>query len=157
MCTSAQTLNLHNDKTNQTQAHVLPAGCRVYLSSPGVSYHEKYWKNAYELDPTRWFTDKFSGQGGEEKHVVASERTRQMRGKLLTFSDGARACLGRKFAQAEFMAFFATILHRFRITFKDGADADKLRSDIVLKSGGKIVSLTPLSGFPIELRPRVLA
>ncbi|KAF1847374.1 putative cytochrome P450 oxidoreductase [Cucurbitaria berberidis CBS 394.84] len=157
MCTSDQTMHLHDDRTNQTQAHVLPAGCRVYLSSPGVHYHEKYWKNSHEFDPTRWFTDKFSRQGGEEKHVVAADRTRQMRGTLLTFSDGARACLGRKFAQAEFMAFFATILRRFRVTFKDGADADRLRSDIVNKSAGKIVSLTPLPGFPIELRQRVLA
>lgn len=154
MCTSEQTIRIRNDKTDRTQTHILPAGCRVYLSSPGVNYHEKHWPSAHECDPTRWLTGKFSGQSGDEKSVIAADRTRQMRGTFLTFSDGARACIGRKFAQAEFMAFFCTILRRFRITFRDGADIEKLRSDIANKSAGKIVSLTPLPGFPIELRQR---
>lgn len=155
-------MQLYDEETNDKRAVVLPAGCRVYLSSPGVHYHPRYWEDAEKLKPERWFTDKFSshqGNGGAEvdqgsRHVVAADKTRQMRGTLLTFSDGARACLGRKFAQAEFMAFFATLLRQFRVTFADGVDVKKVKSDLDNKSAGKIVSLTPLSGFSLELRQR---
>jgi cytochrome P450 len=162
MCNEEQRMQLYDEKTNETRAVVLPAGCRVYLSSPGVHYNTRYWEDAGELKPERWFTDKFSHQGGAEadqggKHVVAADKTRQMRGTLLTFSDGARACLGRKFAQAEYMAFFATLLRRFRVTFADGVDVNKIKSDLNDKSAGKIVSLTPLRGFPLELRQRMPA
>ncbi|KAI2621580.1 putative cytochrome P450 oxidoreductase [Xylaria nigripes] len=162
MCNEEQKMQLYDEKTKETRAVVLPAGCRVYLSSPGVHYNTRYWEDPEELRPERWLTDKFSHRGVAEadqngKHVAAADKTRQMRGTLLTFSDGARACLGRKFAQAEYMAFFATLLRRFRVTFADGADVEKIKSDVLNKSAGKVVSLTPLSGFPLELRRRTLA
>ncbi|KAI1812284.1 putative cytochrome P450 oxidoreductase [Poronia punctata] len=148
MCTDAQKMQTDND--NMPQSFILPAGCRVYLSSPGTHYNPRYWEDPSELRPERWLTDKFPFSGP----VVAADKTRQMRGTLLTFSDGARACLGRKFAQAEYMAFFATLLRRFEVGFAPGADVAKLKSDLDNKSAGKIVSLTPLSGFPLELKQR---
>ncbi|KAK5637153.1 hypothetical protein RRF57_012865 [Xylaria bambusicola] len=162
VCNEEQTIQLQDGETHETRDVVLPAGCRVYLSSPGVHYNRRYWEDAYELKPERWLTDKFSHQGEGEldqsgKHVVAADKTRQMRGTLLTFSDGARACLGRKFAQAEFMAFFATLLRHFRVTFADGVDLRQIKSNLEKKSAGKVVSLTPLSGFPLELKQRTPA
>ncbi|KAI1733348.1 cytochrome P450 [Xylaria scruposa] len=157
MCTEDQTIHLRDERTKKSKDVVLPAGCRVYLSASGVHYHPRYWENPEELDPERWFTDKFSrsGEGSEAdeggKHVVAAYRTRQMRGTLLTFSDGARACLGRKFAQAEYMAFFATLLRRFCITFADGVAVNKMKFSINHKSAGKVISLMPLSEFLFEL------
>ena len=74
--------------------HALPPGCRVYLSAPGVHYNERYWPDPYKLDPTRWMTVPNRAAYAEksvktmDKKVVAADRNRQMRGTLLTFSDG---------------------------------------------------------------------
>lgn len=38
----------------------------------------------------------------------------------MTFSEGARACMGRKFAQAEFVCFFAVVLRRYRLELGGG-------------------------------------
>ncbi|KAJ8113162.1 hypothetical protein ONZ43_g5217 [Nemania bipapillata] len=158
MCKEAQTVQVHDTKTNGTRAVTLPPECRVYLSSPGVHYHPKYWEQPEELKPERWFTDKFSrgaasDESRGEKHVVAADKTRQMRGTLLTFSDGARACLGRKFAQAEYMAFLAVLLRRFRVAFPDDVDVKKAKADLDNKCAGKI-TLSPVDGFRLELRKR---
>ncbi|KAE8378309.1 putative cytochrome P450 oxidoreductase [Aspergillus bertholletiae] len=147
--------------------HILPPGCRVYLSAPGVHYSEKCWDNPKELRPERWsetysFGDKNAGSAAAAPNpaksqvktaAIAADKTRQMRGTLLTFSDGARACLGRKFAQAEYMAFFAVLLHKFEVTFADGVDRDQARRDLDLKCAGK-VTLAPLEGQRLALKRR---
>lgn len=85
--------------------------------------------------------------------TVAADKTRQMRGTLLTFSDGARVCLGRKFAQAEFMAFFAALLHEYEVCFAEGTDVEQARRDLSWKSSGK-VTLAPLQHFQLKLKRR---
>ncbi|KAK8073993.1 hypothetical protein PG994_004892 [Apiospora phragmitis] len=117
-------------------SHRLPPGTKVYLSAPGVHYHPKYWPNPEAFGPHRWvdrswtYSDHHRGpqqqqqpQPQQKRKSVASDATRHMRGMYLTFSDGARACLGRKFAQAEFMAFFATFLRQCRVELRPGTDA----------------------------------
>ena len=94
------------------------------------------------------FSNESSG-----KRVVAADRSRQMKGTLLTFSDGARACLGRKFAQAEYIAFFAAFLKGHRVKIRPGHDRQAVWRDIYLKSAGQI-TLAPLdtTGLVIERR-----
>ncbi|KAE8143180.1 putative cytochrome P450 oxidoreductase [Aspergillus pseudotamarii] len=161
MCHEAQRVCVGNT------SHILPPGCRVYLSTPGVHYSEKYWENPKELRPERWsesysFSDKntsrptaapSSAKSHAKTAAIAADKTRQMRGTLLTFSDGARACLGRKFAQAEYMAFFSVLLHTFEITFAEGVDRDQARRDLDLKCAGK-VTLAPLDGQRLVLKRR---
>jgi cytochrome P450 len=160
MCHQDQSIRI-GDKS-----HILPAGYRVYLSAPGVHYNGKYWKEPTRLLPERR-NDSFAVQAAE-KHAdedfhnaakaqkastVAADRTRQMRGTLLTFSDGARACLGRKFAQAEYVAFFAALLRQHRVCFADGTDMEQVRRDLSLKCAGK-VTLAPLGNIRLTLKSR---
>lgn len=161
MCRAAQPICVGNT------SHILPPGCRVYLSAPGVHYNEKYWENPKELRPERWsetysFSEKNGGsataalasaRSQAKTAALAADKTRQMRGTLLTFSDGARACLGRKFAQAEYMAFFSVLLHRFEVTFAEGVVKDQARRDLDLKCAGK-VTLAPLEGQRLALKRR---
>ena len=76
-----------------------------------------------------------------------------MRGTLLTFSDGARACLGRKFAQAEYVAFLTALLREFRVVLAAGEDRQKVERDLFLKSSGK-VTLSPCRNFGLTLQRR---
>ncbi|KAH7349069.1 putative cytochrome P450 oxidoreductase [Pyrenochaeta sp. MPI-SDFR-AT-0127] len=115
---------------NSSQSYMLPADTRVYLSAPGVHFNPRYWPNPYKLDPYRWMAT--NGQK-RDKAVVAADRTRHMRGTLLTFSDGARSCLGRKFAQAEYIAFFATLLKTYRVVLQPGQDPAEIEKSLFAK------------------------
>jgi cytochrome P450 len=76
-----------------------------------------------------------------------------MRGTLLTFSDGARACLGRKFAQAEYMAFFVGLLREHVVELAPGQIPTDVERDLYLKCAGK-VTLAPSSHIKLSLKQR---
>ena len=137
---------------------VLPAQTRVYLSSPATHYSEKYRPDPTKLDPGRWTDIDRSGTDDEcygrtEKRVVAADRTRHMRGTFLTFSDGSRACLGRKFAQAEYIAFFTQLLKEHNVELAQGTTAADVEKDVYLRSAGQ-VTLSPPSGIKLAFRKR---
>lgn len=152
--------------------YILPAGTRVYLSAPGIHYHPRYWPSPYTLDPHRWTAPSsvHHATGDDDiavirppattdqaKRIVAADRTRHMRGTLLTFSDGARACLGRKFAQSEYMAFLAALLKDYRVCLPAGGegslDSRMVERDLFNKSAGK-VTLAPFAEVGLRLERR---
>lgn len=141
------------------KSYLLPAGARVYLSSPAVHYTDKYWPDHKKLDPTRWYdpsatagrVDKGSKQN--DKKTILADKTRHMRGTLLTFSEGSRACLGRKFSQSEYIAFLAALLKDYRVELAPGSDPKKVERDINLKCAGK-VTLAPLDNVKLRLKKR---
>jgi cytochrome P450 len=156
-----------------TTTHILPPGCRVYLSTPAVHYNDDYWENATELKPERWSEAHSYGNssadttpsGGHTSNPtsddskqtksssIAADKAHQRRGTLITFSDGARSCRGRKFAQAEYVAFFAALLYEFEVTLAEGVDRDQVRRDLDFKCAGKF-TLTPLAGTRLEFKRR---
>lgn len=138
------------------RSHILPAECRVYLNAPAVHYSERYWPSPETLDPTRWTRSdigRVKKDKGSDKKVVAADKTRQMRGTFLTFSDGARTCLGRKFAQAEYIAFLVALLKEYRVVLAEGMVAKEVERDLYLRSAGT-VTLSPLGEVKMGLRKR---
>ena len=153
--------------------YILPAGTRVYLSAPGVHYNPRYWPSPYSLDPHRWTAaSSVHNETSDEdntvivrpfavidqaKRIVAADRTRHMRGTLLTFSDGARSCLGRKFAQSEYMAFLAALLKDHRVCLPTGEggifDPSMIERNLFNKSAGKI-TLAPFTDVGLRLQKR---
>lgn len=75
-----------------------------------------------------------------------------MRGTLLTFSDGARVCLGRKFAQAEYIAFFACLLRDYSVELAPGMDPKIVEKDLYLKCAGE-PNLMPVRSIKLALKP----
>jgi cytochrome P450 len=140
--------------------YTLPAQCRVYLSCPGTNYSPHYWPSPLEVDPHRWDEVRHTNENSSDssgsthsKNVVAADRARQMRGTFLTFSDGQRSCLGRKFAQAEYVAFLATLLRDYKVVLGKGEDPKRVAQDVYLRSAGKI-TLAPLDSVKLELEKR---
>ncbi|KAF2677435.1 cytochrome P450 [Lentithecium fluviatile CBS 122367] len=137
---------------------LLPRECRVYLNSPATQYSERYWPEPEKLDPHRWdkvvrpVSESWSEKEGKH-NVVAADKTRQMRGTFLTFSDGARACLGRKFAQAEYIAFLVTLLRKYEVVLGEGTDRDLGQKDLDLRCAGK-VTLAPVDNYKLKLVKR---
>lgn len=144
------------DGKQASRTVILPRECRIYLNSTATQYSETYWPNPEILDPHRWNTvarpDGTSGKEGKH-NVVAADRTRQMRGTFLTFSDGARACLGRKFAQAEYIAFLATLLREYEVALGSEMDRDLAEKDLNCRCAGK-VTLAPNDHFRLKLVKR---
>ena len=143
--------------TGISTQRILPAGCRVYLNSTATQYSSRYWPDPLKLDPSRWSspvaaTDE-KKKTADGKKVVAADKTRQMRGTFLTFSDGSRACLGRKFAQAEYIGFLVALLKDFRVVLGEGMDAEQVEKDLYLRCAGK-VTLSPLDNVRLGLRRR---
>lgn len=134
--------------------HVLPAECRVYLNVNAVHYHERYWPDSWALKPERWMgTIGVAPNERPDKKVVASDKSRQVRGKLMTFSGGARACLGRKFTQSEYISVLATVLREYRIVLGEGMDAKAVKQEIDHLAAGT-VTLAPLKYVRLALKKR---
>ncbi|KAL1607608.1 hypothetical protein SLS60_002542 [Paraconiothyrium brasiliense] len=144
------------DGKQPSRTVILPRECRVYLNSTATQYSEAYWPNPESLDPHRWNTvvrpDGTSEKEGKH-NVVAADKTRQMRGTFLTFSDGARACLGRKFAQAEYIAFLATLLREYEVALGNEVDRDLAEKDLNWRCAGK-VTLAPNDNCRLKLVKR---
>lgn len=137
----------------QCKSHMLPPGCRVYLNVPATHYSERYWQAPAKLQPERWLDESTIGATQSQKKVVAADRARQMHGTFMTFSDGSRACLGRKFAQSEYVAFLATLLKEYRIILAPGMDPMRVEKELFWRSAGA-VTLSPQEGIHLRLRRR---
>ncbi|KAL4908760.1 hypothetical protein BDW74DRAFT_187311 [Aspergillus multicolor] len=111
--------------TYNGERHHLPPNMRVNLNATALHYSEEYWgPDAGSFNPGRWdkrnissflarndSTEGLAGPGLESAHIH-----RPVRGSFIPFSDGLRACIGRKFAQVEFIATLAVLFHGYRVT-----------------------------------------
>lgn len=149
------------EKGGSDHGHVLPAGCRVYLSSTGTHYNERYWKDPHVMDPRRWLSpepnrwDPATDAAAEIPDAITSvaDMPRHTKGTFLTFSEGARACLGRKFAQVEYVAFFAGILRNHRFRLGEGVSAEHVDQVLRHRCAGAI-TLAPAEDVKLFLSPR---
>ncbi|KAL5425800.1 hypothetical protein PMIN07_011423 [Paraphaeosphaeria minitans] len=144
------------DGKQASRTVILPRECRVYLNSTATQYSKSYWPDPEALQPHRW-NRVVRPDGTAEKDgkhaVVAADKTRQMRGTFITFSDGARACLGRKFAQAEYIAFLATLLREYEVALGSEMDRDLTEKDLNWRCAGK-VTLAPNDHVRLKLVKR---
>jgi len=89
------------------------------VASPirAMNMSEAFWgPNAKEFEPERWLVDS---------DVPAREISGHRH--LLTFSDGARMCLGRNFAIAEFKAALSVLIRNYSFELPEGP-ATKIES-----------------------------
>ena len=131
-------------------SHILPAGCRVYMNTAATHYHPQTWPSPYKLDPSRWTNTTALT---DTKKVIASDKARQMRGTFLSFSDGSRACLGRKFAQAEYIAFLVAVLREYTIDLAGDMSRVAVEKDLFLRCAGT-VTLRPLDTLKLKFIER---
>ncbi|CCX04780.1 Similar to Probable cytochrome P450 313a1; acc. no. Q9VFJ0 [Pyronema omphalodes CBS 100304] len=95
----------------------------------------EYWgPEADSFDPSRWdvnneksYLAANKGQQGLQAYGLEYPTIHKpRRGAYCPFSDGARGCIGRKFAQVTFVAAVATVLKGFkiRVAREDGEDQE---------------------------------
>jgi cytochrome P450 len=141
-------------------SYLLPKNCRVYLSSPGVHANARFWKDPFKIDPYRWMSeapnqwDPVLGFDANPKLLTdASRIPTHVKGTMLTFSEGSRACVGKKFAQVELVAFFAAILRQNRFKLGKGEDPALVERTLKLRSAGS-VTLSPPDDIKLVLQRR---
>ena len=148
------TITVYPEDTPPRQ-HVLPAECRVYLNVNAVHCHERYRPEPWALRPERWMgtIGAVANERTDSKKVVVSDKSRQVRGTLMTFSGGARACLGRNFTQPEYVSVLATILREYRIVLGEGMGSKVVKQETDHLAAG-MVTLAPLKYIKLALKTR---
>ena len=142
-------------ENEEPRHHLLPAECRVYLNVNAVHYNKRYWPEPFKIKPERWMNENAKGSADlSNKKVVAADRTRQVKGTLMTFSGGARACLGRKFTQSEYVSMLATLLREYRVVLGEGMKSETVKREIDTLAAGS-VTLSPLNYVKLALEKRV--
>ena len=122
------------------KAVTVPANTSIHLSALGVQRNPRYWphspskisKKAHDLDdfvPQRWLGSKKSSDAKAEP-VAPSDSVKidglenasfeagdglfvPAKGAFIPFSEGARSCPGRRFAQVEITAVLAAIFQTY--------------------------------------------
>jgi len=112
---------------------VVPANTFVNLLSVASHRDPKYWlsnKQPNDLNdfrPERWLvksdgheqhdvaTSDGEDYGGPQGEDIASSLLRPRKGSYYPFSEGPRACLGRRFAQVEVLAVLAMIFKDYSV------------------------------------------
>ncbi|PFH50911.1 hypothetical protein AMATHDRAFT_40534 [Amanita thiersii Skay4041] len=131
--TTLTTSNLQNEKFT----FPVPKGTLLIIDTPGLHYNARYWKDPHEFNPSRFLGD-------------------WDRDAFAPFSIGARACLGRRFAEMESVAVLCTIVSRFKIEVKDDPKfaresfAEKKARVLATKPG---LTLTPVN-VPLVFKRR---
>jgi len=93
-CTLTTTNN-----AGETVTVAIPKGSGISLRIAGLHYNPKYWKDPLTFNPAR-----FSGDWPREA--------------FLPFSGGSRSCIGRRFAELEFMAAITMFVKNYKIFVK---------------------------------------
>ena len=166
MITQPQELTVEESsiKTPHVQlshTHTLPAQCGVIVNNTGVHYNQKSWPHPEIIDPNRWLSsspNKWDPLTAKQEDIDAFSRTTpipsHVKGSFLTFSEGPRSCLGKRFSQVEFVAFFAGLLKDHRLQLAGRSSKEEVERSLRLRCGGSPVTLIPYDDVKISLQPR---
>lgn len=121
------------------ERHILPAGACISLCASSVHANPLHWPakpskvhpgkdDIADYVPERWFRknihagkdedstdDEGEDYGGFKGRDTSAQLFRPERGAYIPFSDGARACLGRRIAQVEVIAALAVLFKDYSV------------------------------------------
>jgi cytochrome P450 len=118
--------------------YVVPPHTGINICNFGLHYNPKSWgDDTDKFRPERFLSDPTS--------VAKSNWDRNA---WSPFSEGPRSCLGKKFAQVEFVAALAMLVQRYEVSLAKGVDPAK-----VLDSA-HLFTLKPKVAVKLEFRKR---
>ncbi|KAI0547230.1 cytochrome P450 [Xylaria curta] len=160
---SAQEIVVTEQNGKRRASHLLPPKTGVIVNNTAIHFSGAYWPSPHVIDPRRWLVEE---PNGFNPTAPLSERDREsissgsvsipshVRGTFMTFNEGPRACVGRNFAKAEYVAFFARLLYNNRLVLRSGINAAWEERKIRCRSAGSPVSLMPDGDVPVQIVPR---
>ncbi|CAA7270197.1 unnamed protein product [Cyclocybe aegerita] len=116
----------------------VPKGTQVIVDMIGVQYNPRYFDEPEKYKPSRWY-----GVSNESEAFSA-------------FSIGPRACLGRKFAVTEAVAFLSVLLRDYKVKpiYLPGETKEQWQERVLVAN---IVLTLGVSNVPIQLIRRTRA
>jgi cytochrome P450 len=120
----------------------VPADTRIILNLNALHSLPRYWgDDALEWKPSRWIhTDPGAGTVFDREHIAIPEH-----GAYIPWSEGMRACPGKKFSQVEHVAVMIALFgeHYVAPVRQQGEteDAAKMRALDTLKDTGMMLLL----------------
>ena len=163
-CTkTAQPLSIHDPDSATPRRVIVPENTFINLMTVASHRDPAYWlapgqpNDLDEFRPERWLVNnEFSNEKAAEKEAddeqyggpggadISASLLRPAKGSYYPFSEGPRACLGRRFAQVEILAVLAVI-------FKDWS-VELAVDDLV---NGEGVSDEEVARMTVEEKKRV--
>ena len=93
--------------TTKSKEHILPPNTAVTINVQALHADPITWgPDALEWRPDRWLKHSTKEQ---------EEFTQVQPGTYVPWAEGPRVCVGRKFAQVEFVAVMATLFWQYRV------------------------------------------
>jgi cytochrome P450 len=134
--------------------YVIPDGSYVYLHAFRVQYNPKHWgEDARIFRPERWFVDPQCASSAAYCYQKTSDTVLKSffkftRYAFIPFSDGPRSCLGRRFAEVEFMTAIVELIRHLEFSVPIGTKQEEL-----LK-GDVTVTFRPTQPIELIVKPR---
>ncbi|KAI9045920.1 cytochrome P450 [Aspergillus affinis] len=146
--------------TYHGQDYIIPPKTNININVNVLHLSEEYWgPDAKHFHPQRWDAsnqDSFLAKNADTPGLVAAGLElptihRPVRGAYVPFSDGVRACLGKKFAQVEFVAALAVIVKQFRVELAEDSVEFRRNAERVLEGGISVLTLGMEENVPLRL------
>lgn len=135
------TQNHATDLTIDGKSYIIPPNTRIILNLNAVHTHPRYWgDDSLEWKPSRWIrASKGNSLAIDQEYIFTPPR-----GAFMGWSDGKRACPGKKFGQVEHAAVMAALFRNHRVgpAKLEGEDMDQARkraADCIADSGMRLL------------------
>lgn len=162
------TANSGANITYENQSYRLPPETYVNLNVTGLHYAEEYWgSDAAMFNPWRWDRRNRDSALAENDGIEGllapglehGTIHRPARGSFIAFSDGVRACLGKKFAQVEFVVVIAVLFRDYRIGLaprnaRETAEGTRKRAMQALQCNSAFLTLGMRDVVPLSFEKR---
>ncbi|KAI9039439.1 cytochrome P450 [Aspergillus affinis] len=154
--------------THHDQTYMLPPKVNINLNASALHYSKEYWgPEAAFFHPQRWDKsnpDSFLVANDGKKGLSApglefDNIHKPVRGAFIPFSDGFRACVGKRFAQVEFIATLAVIFSRYRVSLgklkpEESDDFVHRRAEKILNGSSTVLTLGMRYDVPLRFEAR---
>ncbi|TLD09602.1 hypothetical protein PspLS_11726 [Pyricularia sp. CBS 133598] len=129
----------------------IPPNTNVFVNMPSIQVRESIWgADAGLWNPKRWIAGPDDGQRQHERVRSAPD------GAFLAWSEGKRACPGRRFSQVGLVAALAAVLssHRLEVVPNEGegpAEA-RMRANAAVNSTYAIMTVHMYDPYSVKIR-----
>ena len=98
------------------QEIIIPPNTLVVANLMALQTHPRYWgQESLTWRPSRWILgSEKEGRGDFSNHLDYETLLKPEKGTFIAWSEGARSCPGKKFAQVEFVATMAALFRKHR-------------------------------------------